>query len=95
MTVSRAQSLALNELRGLPEKVHMMLMMGQRTEAGELLQGTEETFAELVSFIAEDLAEGMVSGRSIPPLRALCSKSTRTARTGWAPEEGLHGDDAR
>lgn len=72
MTVTTAQSRALNELRGLPDDVFMMLMTARRTETGEVLQGTEETFAELVSFIADDLAEGMVSRRSVRPLRALC-----------------------
>ena len=72
LTITRAQERALNTLRGTPDDVHMMLMTVRPTGDGAILQGTEETFANLVTFISDDIAEGMLAKKAIGPLSTLC-----------------------
>ncbi len=50
----------------------MLLMRSRQTEEGAVLDGSEEDFAELVEFIGEDLAEGMLTARAASSLSELC-----------------------
>ena len=63
---------ALHVLRGLPADVHMVLMTARLTDSGAVLDGSEETFDELVSFIDEELGAGIASRSAVRPLMALC-----------------------
>ena len=70
--ISEAESRALNKLRGLPQGVFMMIVTARPLAQGETLQGEEASFQELIEFIDEEIAEGMVSGRAASLLFDLC-----------------------
>lgn len=75
ITLTKAQYRAVNDLRGLPEGAHMMVMCSRPTDkGGGILEGDEADFDELVSFIGESLADGMLSETKARPLRSLCVK---------------------
>ena len=74
VTVNKSQYRALNELRGLPEEAHMLIMCSRPTKTGGILEGSEEAFEELVSFISDEMAEGMLSATECRTLGALCVK---------------------
>jgi hypothetical protein len=70
--ITQRERRALDKLRGLPSGAHMLLMCAHRTESGATLEGSEEAFTELIDFISEELADGMVSAASGAVLYALC-----------------------
>ncbi len=72
VTLTKAQYRAVNALRGLPQGAHMMIMCSSATETGGVLEGSKADFEELVSFIGEELAEGMLSAASGRALGSLC-----------------------
>ena len=72
--INRSETRALNNLRGLPDDVHMMLMTMTFADDGGVLDGTKETFDFLVEFIGELLAEEMLSDRDASVLTSLCQK---------------------
>lgn len=74
VTLSKPQYRAINDLRGLPEAAHMLVMCSRPTKTGGILEGSEEAFNELVNFISEEMAEGMLSGTECRTLGALCVK---------------------
>lgn len=74
VTLNKAEYRAVNALRGLPDRAHMLIMCSTFTETGGVLQGSEEAFEELVSFISEEMAEGMLSAAASRTLRAMCVK---------------------
>lgn len=73
VTINRSEVKALNDLRGLPEDAHMMVMCMESTEDGGVLEGSETAFEALVDFIGEELAEGLVRGDP-RHLVSLCEK---------------------
>ena len=74
VTVNRSETRALNNLRGLPEDAHMMLMTMSISVDGGVLEGTAKTLQSLVEFIGELLADGMLSDPDATVLAALCEK---------------------
>ncbi len=72
ITANKSQSDALSRLRGLPEAAHFLVMSGRDTAGGTILEGREEAFAELVSFISEELADGMLSAPAARSLASVC-----------------------
>ncbi len=75
ITLTKAQYRAVNDLRGLPEGAHMMVMCSRPTDkGGGILEGDESDFDELVSFIGESLADGMLSETRGRTLGSLCVK---------------------
>jgi hypothetical protein len=74
VSLNKSQYRALNDLRGLPEAAHMLLMCSLLTDTGGVLEGDEEAFAELVSFIGAEMAEDMLSATASRSLRTLCLK---------------------
>lgn len=73
VTVDRAQYRAINDLRGLPERAHSLVMCSSSTpDGGGVLDGAEEAFEELVSFVGEQIAEGMLSERAVQALWSAC-----------------------
>lgn len=69
-----SQYRALNELRGLPDDAHMLVMRAKYTPTGGFLEGRQEAFDELVDFVGEELADGMLSASAARALEALCIK---------------------
>ena len=74
VTVNRSQYRAINDLRGLPDEAHMLIMCSSPTKTGGILEGSEEAFDELVAFISSEMAEGMLSASAHRTLGALCVK---------------------
>ncbi|MEQ1505862.1 MAG: hypothetical protein ABMB14_26745 [Myxococcota bacterium] len=74
VSLTKAEYRAVNALRGLPEGAHMLIMCSSATETGGVLEGSEGAFEELVSFIGEAMADGMLSATAIRALWALCVK---------------------
>ena len=74
VSLDAAQYRALNDLRGLPEGTHLLVMCATSTATGGILVGDEKDFEELVSFIGGEMAEGMLSATASRALRSLCLK---------------------
>ena len=74
ITLTRSEDRALNGLRGLPEGAHMLVMCSRRAGTGVILEGSAEDFEELVAFIGDQLADGLVSPTAE---RALVSLSVK------------------
>ncbi len=74
VTTNKSQFRALNDRRGLPPRAHRLVMCSRSTSTGGVLEGTEEDFAELVEFISEELAEGMLSATAARALVSLAVK---------------------
>lgn len=74
VAITKREVNALNKLRGLPADAHMLLMCAHSTASGATLEGTEEAFAELIDFIGEEMADGMVSSAAGGVLYSLCVK---------------------
>ena len=74
LSLNKTQYRAVNDLRGLPDGAHMLVMCSEITATGGVLEGPDEAFRELVAFIGEDLAEGMLSATATRALWALCVK---------------------
>jgi len=80
LTVSRAEHGALDALRGLPHSAHMLVMCSRTTPTGGILDGSEEAFEELVSFIGEEMADGTLSASSSRTLYSLCVRIDPSCR---------------
>jgi hypothetical protein len=74
ITVDRSQWFALNDLRGLPESAHSLVMCAASHEDGAVLDGSKQAFRELVEHISGEVAEGMRQGHTATTLLALCVK---------------------
>ena len=74
VTLNKSQYRAVNDLRGLPHDAHLLIMCSSITDAGGILDGSEDAFEELVSFIGEEMADGMLSATAARTLRSLCIK---------------------
>lgn len=74
ISLTKAEYRAVNTLRGLPEEAHMMIMCSKPTEAGGVLQGSEEAFEALVLFIGEAMADGLLSATASRALWSMCVK---------------------
>jgi hypothetical protein len=74
VALTKAEYRAVNALRGLPEGAHMLIMCSRLTETGGELSGSEDAFEELVSFIGEEIGEGMLSAAAARTLSKLCVK---------------------
>ena len=72
ITLNKSQYRAVNGLRGLPEEAHMLVMCSKLAPTGGILEGSEEAFEQLVAFISEEIAEGMLSAAASRALRTLC-----------------------
>jgi hypothetical protein len=74
VSLTKAEYRAVNALRGLPEQAHMLIMCSAPTETGGVLQGSEEAFEKLVSFIGEEMVDGTLSAAASRTLRSMCAK---------------------
>jgi hypothetical protein len=74
VTLTKAEYRAVNALRGLPERAHMLIMCSKFTETGGVLEGSEAAFEDLVSFVGEEMADGMLSATASRALRSMCVK---------------------
>ena len=74
ITLNKSQYRAVNDLRGLPHDAHMLVMCSRMTDKGGILDGSDEAFEELVSFIGEEMADGTLSSTAAGTLRAVCLK---------------------
>jgi hypothetical protein len=72
--ITKTQCFALNDLRGLPERAHMLVMCSIPSEEGAVLEGPDEAFAELIEHINEDLCEGSLAKPVAAALTSLCLK---------------------
>lgn len=72
--LNKSQYRALNALRGPPEDVHMMIMCSTRTATGGRIEGSQQTLDQLVAFVNEQIAYGMVSASAARALTSLCVK---------------------
>ncbi len=77
VSITKTQYLALNDLRGLPEGAHMLVMCSIPSEEGAVLEGSKEAFGELIEHINEDLCEGMLTGPAAKALKSLCLRIDR------------------
>lgn len=74
VSLDQAEYRALNGLMGLPEGAHMLVMCSTSTATGGVLDGDEDAFEELVSFIGTEMAEGTLKVTASRALRSLCLK---------------------
>ncbi len=74
VSITKTQWFALTDLRGLPERAHMLVMCSMPREGGAVLEGSRDAFDELIEHINEDLCEGMLTGPAAKALTALCLK---------------------
>lgn len=72
VAIDKREFRALNDLRGLPPEAHMLIVCARRTPSGATLEGSEQAFEELVSFISVEIAENMVP--ETESLWSLCVK---------------------
>jgi len=72
VTIDKREFRALNDLRGLPPDTHMLIMCARSTPSGAKLEGSEQAFDELVSFISGEIADGMVPESEIASLCSVC-----------------------
>ncbi len=72
VSLNKAQFRAVNDLRGLPEGAHLMVMTSRFTPTGGVLEGAPEDFEELIAFVGEELAEGTLNASAARALRAMC-----------------------
>jgi len=80
VSITQTQYFALNDLRGLRERAHMLLMCSILSERGAVLEGPKEAFRELTEHINEDLCEAMLTGGKATALSALCLKIRASSR---------------
>lgn len=81
LTLSRSESNAVYDLRGVPQGAHLLLMTGRPVGMETLLDGPNEWFDELVGHMYEELEEGLVSP----------ARSRTLARLLERIEKGLEG----
>ena len=74
VSLNKAQYRALNDLRGLPQGAHMMVMCSESTATGGVIEGDAQDFEELVAFISEGLADGAYRAGEGRVLMSLCVK---------------------
>jgi len=74
IALNKSQYRAVNNLRGLPQDAHMLIMCSRATSTGATLEGSEQAFEELVAHIGEELAYDMLPARAVGPLVSLCTK---------------------
>ena len=72
--VTQPQYSALMDIYGPPANVHDMIMLSSPKGKGQLLQGDEEDFDELLSLISEEIGEGMCSKTNAKHLLGICKK---------------------
>jgi hypothetical protein len=73
VTLDKAEYRLLNQFRGLPEDAHMLVMCSRSgPDGGGVLDGDPEAFAELRSYVGEEIEQGRPTGR-----RALMSMYTK------------------
>lgn len=70
--LDKTQARALESLRGLPADAHSLVMCSRLTASGCTLEGPKGAFDELIAFIGEQLADGMLPAPSVVALRSLC-----------------------
>ncbi len=75
VSLTKAEYRAVNALRGLPDGAHMLVMCSTMTPTGSgILEGSKDAFEELVSFVGEEMAEGMLSAAAARTLGSMCVK---------------------
>ena len=75
ISISIAEYLALNSIRGLEEDAHMLVMTAQRTKNGYyVLSGSSETFDSLASYISEDIYYETLPAKELKQLRKLLER---------------------
>lgn len=74
VTLTQTEYRALNALRGLPQGAHMLVMCSLPTATGATLEGSDDDFSEILSFIGEQMADGMLSETAERALRSMCLK---------------------
>lgn len=70
--LNQSQYRALNSLRGLPDKAHMLIMCSKPTPTGGTLEGSKQAFDELVEFVSGEIADGMLTASATQALASLC-----------------------
>lgn len=74
VSVTSAQYSALMDIYGPPNNVHDMIMLSRSSGKGQILEGEEEDFDDLLSLISEEIGEGMCNKTNAKRLLAICKK---------------------
>ena len=72
--ITKSQYDALNEIRGLHQDAHTMVMVAKRVDSGYLLEGTAETFDHLVSDLSDELHYELSPKYRLKHLRTLMNR---------------------
>ena len=74
ITLTKTQYNALDHIYGRPENVHYLIMCAKPTDKGWILEGSDETFNELLEIINEEICEVRCSQKRAKSLIAVCKK---------------------
>jgi hypothetical protein len=72
--ISNAQCNALNEIRGLQQDAHYMVILAKKLGDGYVLEGSEETFDHLVADLYDEVEFAMQPKSSLKQLQSLICK---------------------
>jgi hypothetical protein len=72
VSIDKREFRSLNAVRGLPPDAHLLIMCARSTPTGATLEGSEQAFDELVSFISGEIADEMVPETEMSSLSSLC-----------------------
>ena len=72
--ISKAQYDALNNIRGLQQDAHYMVILARASDKGYLLAGTEETFDHLVRDLYDEVEFEMQPASRLKHIRTLICK---------------------
>jgi hypothetical protein len=72
--LNKAEFRVVNDLRGLPQGAHFLVMTSRSTPTGGALDGPPKAFAELVAHLWEDIEEDVVPKGKLRTYLALCEK---------------------
>ncbi len=72
--ITKLQYSALNDIRGLQQGAHYMVILANETDKGYVLEGTEKTFDHLVRDLYDEVEFEMQPRSALKHLRSLIYK---------------------
>jgi hypothetical protein len=74
LLITKSQYSALNEIRGLEQSVHAMVMTARPTPKGWILEGASEAFGHLQSDLSDEIYHEMSPPSRLRHLRSLMNQ---------------------
>lgn len=74
LKITKAQDYALNQICGLKQNAHYMVICAKKTSEGIFLVGTEQDFDDLLSDLYDEVSYELQSKTSLRHLQSLIDK---------------------